>query len=148
MTEDIEIDIIEMKKLSKHLKNAEKPINKELEYWVKFITKPDEVEGDVMEEVEEIELAKEELDKIRQDAHDKRLAELREKYIRDQKAVELYGYHEGLEAGTAKGIATGKREKAIAIAKKMLELNADVEFVKECTGISKKEITELQQSLD
>lgn len=45
-----------------------------------------------MEEVEEVKLAKEELEKIRQDKTAKRIAELREKYIMEVKASESYGY--------------------------------------------------------
>ena len=54
-------------------------------------------------------MAKEELDKIRQDEHDRRVAELRDKYIRDQKAIEGYGYDKGLEAGEKIGEEIGRK---------------------------------------
>ena len=131
LTNDIEIDIIEMKKLDQYIKNGNKIENKKLANWIKFLTNPDELGEDIMENVKEIKMAKEELEKIRQDAHDKRVAELREKYIRDQKAIEGYGYDKG------------EKNKAITIAKNLLERNVDVEFVKESTGLSNEEIQEL-----
>ena len=99
LTRDFEIDIIEMKKLEESIKNKGKnsKINRELASWIQFLTNPDELEEDVMEDIEEIKLAKEELEKIRQDEHDRRVAELREKYIRDQKGIEAYGFDKGVE---------------------------------------------------
>ena len=76
MTNDIEVDIIEMKKLDQYIKNGNKIENKKLANWIKFLTNPDELGEDVMENVKEIKMAKDELEKIRQDAHDKRVAEL------------------------------------------------------------------------
>ena len=115
LTNDIEIDIIEMKKLKEFSKNKKYIKNKELENWIEFLTNPDELGADVMEDVKEIKMAKEELDKIRQDEHDRRVAELRDKYIRDQKAIEGYGYDKGLEAGEKIGeeigIAKGREKR-------------------------------------
>ena len=108
LTNDIEVDIIEMKKLKEFSKNKKYIQNKELENWIKFLTNPDELGADVMEDVKEIKMAKEELDKIRQDEHDRRVAELRDKYIRDQKAIEGYGYDKGLEAGEKIGKKIGE----------------------------------------
>ena len=132
LTNDIEIDIIEMKKLDQYIKNGNKVENKKLANWIKFLTNPDELGEDIMENVKEIKMAKDELEKIRQDAHDKRVAELREKYIRDQKEVELYGYHEG------------EKSKAITIAKKMLENKIDIKTIVACTGLTKEEIEKLK----
>ena len=56
------------------------------------------------------------------------MAELREKYIRDQLAVQEYGY--------IKGKDEGKKE----IAKKMLEKGEKIEYIMEITGLSKEEI--------
>ena len=102
LTNDIEIDIIEMKKLDQYIKNGNKIENKKLVNWIKFLTNPDELGEDIMENIKEIKMAKDELEKIRQDEHDKRIAELREKYIRDQKAIEGYGYDKGLAEGEKK----------------------------------------------
>ena len=108
-----------------------------------------------MEDVKEIKMAKEELDKIRQDEHDRRVAELRDKYIRDQKAIEGYGYDKGLEAGEkigekigikkglAEGEKNGKIKKSLEIAKNMIKNNIDIETIVVCTGLSKEEIEKL-----
>ena len=167
LTNDIEIDIIEMKKLKEFSKNKKYIQNKELENWIKFLTNPDELGADVMEDVKEIKMAKEELDKIRQDEHDRRVAELRDKYIRDQKAIEGYGYDKGLEAGEKigeeigrkrglaegekngkiKGIAEGKIEKSLEIAKNMIKSNIDIETIIKCTGLTKEEIEKLHSKI-
>ena len=47
-----------------------------------------------MKENEELRLVKEELDKINQDARERRLAELREKAIMDEMAIRDSGYNE------------------------------------------------------
>ena len=81
--------------------------------------------------------AKENLEKLSEDEHERYLAGLREKYIRDQYSIEAYGYDRGKEEG--------KNEEKIAIAKKMLEQKADIEFIKKCTGLSEEEIDSLRK---
>ena len=55
-----------------------------------------------MDENAEVKKAKEELEKISSDEHERYLAELREKYIMDQKAIESAGYYKGIKAGEIK----------------------------------------------
>ena len=47
--------------------------------------------------VKETKQAQKNLEKISKDEHERYLAELREKYIRDQVAVQEYGYIKGKE---------------------------------------------------
>ena len=58
LTNDIEIDIIEMRKLKEFSKNKKYIQNKELENWIEFLTNPDEMGANVMEDVKEIKMAK------------------------------------------------------------------------------------------
>ena len=46
---------------------------------------------------EEVKKAKKVLDELSQDEHERRLAELREKYIMNQKATEAAGYDKGYD---------------------------------------------------
>lgn len=64
--------------------------------WLKFIENPEVVK---MDENAELKKAKKELEKISNDEHERYLAELREKYILDQKSIESAGYNKGKKAG-------------------------------------------------
>ena len=87
---------------------------------------------ELKETMKAIEKAKEKLEQISNDEHEKYLAELREKYIRDQYSIEAYGYDRG------------KEEKTIEIARKLLEQNVEIEVIKTCTGLSEEEIKALK----
>ena len=56
-------------------------------------------EKNIKETKEAIKKAQENLEKISKDEHERYLAELREKYIGDQVAVQEYGYIHGREEG-------------------------------------------------
>lgn len=85
-----------------------------------------------------IEKAKQVLEEISQDEHERYLAELRQKHIMDSKAIEEYGYDRGLE----QGIQQGKYEK-IAIIKSLLKQNVDIDIIIKATGLTKEEIEKL-----
>ena len=86
----------------------------------------------------------------------RRLAELREKAIMDEKAIRKAGYVHGMEEGIEKGIETGKvlgeksgiekgkvlgeKNEKIKIAKKLKEMEMSMEEIKEITGLSEEEI--------
>ena len=94
-------------------------------------------------ENKEIKKAKEILDEISQDKHERYLAELREKYIMDQKAVEAAGFDKGLEQGKNQGIKQGEKQKTLELAKKMKQKNIPTETIEEITGLAKEEIEKL-----
>ena len=87
--------------------------------------------------------ARETLEEISRDEHERYLAHLRDKHIRDQQAIQEYGYNKGVEAGEAKGKAEGILENSKEIAKKMLEDNCDIEFIIKMTGLTKEQIEKL-----
>ena len=84
----------------------------------------------------EINKAKKVLEEISQDEHERYLAELRQKYIMDQKAIEDAGFDKGLKAGIEKN--------TIDIAKKMKKQNIDIELISQITGLSIKNIENLK----
>ena len=87
----------------------------------------------------EIVKAKKVLEEISQDEHERYLAELREKYILDQKNIEATGYDKGLK----QGIKEGKRE----IAKEMIKEKIPLEVISKITKISKEELQEIKKEI-
>ena len=125
MTDAIEIYIIELPKFKKYMNNSA------LADWVKFIINPKV--NDMSNE--EVKKAKKVLDELSQDEHERHLAELREKYIMDQKAVEAAGFDKGLETGIKQGIKQ--------TAKKLKAKGVDINLIHETTGLSIDEINNL-----
>ena len=133
LTDGIEIYIIELLKFKKYMNNTA------LADWVKFIINPKVIDMSN----EEVKKAKKVLDELSQDEHARRLAELREKYIMDQKATEAAGYDKGLEQGLKQGIEQGKKNKTLELAKKMKAQGLDSDTIHKITGISIDEINKL-----
>ena len=139
----MEIYIIELPKFEKY---QEKTKNNILNSWVKFINNP-EVKN-MEENNKELKKAQKVLEEISQDEHERYLAELRQKYIMDQKAIEDAGYDkglkDGLERGIEQGIEQGEKKQNEIIAKKMKKQNIDIKVISEITGLSIKEIEKLE----
>ena len=99
----------------------------------------------------QVKKAKQVLEEISQDEREIYLAELREKYIMDQKAIEGAGYDKGLDAGSArgrkkgisKGIEVGRLKGIQQIAKKMLSQKIDLETISKITELTIEEIKKL-----
>ena len=125
LTDAIEIYIIELPKFEKYQNDTA------LSQWVKFINNPRVIDMSN----KEIKKAKDVLEEISQDEHERYLAELREKYIMDQKAVEAAGYDKGFE--------NGAKQKSIEIAKILKSQNIDIETIREATGLSLEEIKQI-----
>jgi len=97
LTDVLELHIIEIPKAKKML---QKEPNNELAQWVMFINNPNESEvSQIMEKNKEIEEAMNELEKISKDRELRRVAELREKAIRDEKNGLRHAREEGKEEG-------------------------------------------------
>ena len=127
------IVILELPKFKKYKNKTQ---NQELKNWVEFIINP---EKKMQGESKEIEKAREVLEMMSQDKNERRLAELRQKYIMDQKAIEDAGYDKGYDSGTLEG----KKERSIEIAKKMKSKKMDIDDIIEITGLTKEEIEKL-----
>ena len=122
LTNVLEIYIIEIKKYK------EKEEKSELDKWIKFLENPEVIK---MGENKSVDKAKKVLEEISQDERERYLAELREKYIMDQKAIEDAGYDKG------------EKNKAIEIAKKMKQKNIPIKEIIEITGLTREEIEKL-----
>lgn len=99
--------------------------------------------GMEMGEDEAIKKAKQVLEEISKDKRERYLAELREKYILDQKAIEDAGYDKGLKDGINQERIEQKK-KINKIAKNLLKLNMSIEQIKEVTGLTEEEIKNLK----
>ena len=140
LTDVMEIYIIELNKFKDY---KEKSNHNSLNSWIEFIESPEVVDMSN----KEIQKAKKVLEEISQDEHEQYLAELREKYIMDQKAIEDAGYDKGLKAGIEQGIEQGikqgiNREK-LQIAKKMLNEKINLDTISQITGLSIQELKTL-----
>ena len=141
LTDAMEVYIIELPKFEKYKTGST------LDPWVKFIKDSKVIDMSN----KEIKKAKKVLEEISQDGKERYLAELREKYIMDQKAIEDAGYDKGLNAGygkglndgIVKGITQGEKNKTTEIAKRMKEQGIDTEKIKDITGLTIEDINNL-----
>ena len=122
---DLEIHIIELKKLRKSAKLKESKKN----FWLWFIDHTNE-ELVNMSTVsnERIREAREQLDKIQS----------------DPELMERIRLEEAYEMDVAMSINQAKKEEKIETAKKMLEKGLEIEMISEITGLTQKEIEELK----
>lgn len=148
LTDVLEIYIIELPKYSKYAINRN---TENLDLWVKFIKNPEVVivinkndSKELKETKKAINKAKEKLEQLSKTEHERELAELRDKYIRDQYSIKKYGYLKGKEDGIEEGRKEGKKEKSIEIAKELLSQNVDIEIIVKSTGLTKEEIEKLK----
>ena len=129
LTDVLEIYIIELSKGEELLKNMSKKEQSKNSFntWLQFINNPDAIVDMENKEV---------LEEISQNEHERYRAELRQKYIMDQKAVE--------EAGFDKGLTVGIKQKQIEIAKKLLKKGSKLEEIIELTDLTKDEIISIK----
>ena len=132
LTDVLELVIIE---LPKYMKYAKREKRENLNLWLEFFKNPEVImmandndEKDIKETKEAIKKAQENLEQISKDEHERYLAELREKYIRDQVAVQEYGYIKGREEGRR------------SLINKMLENGATVEQIAKMLNVDVAEI--------
>ena len=158
LTNNLEIYIIELPKCERYISK-----NKDLNAWVNFIRKPEDLNMKNIDN-EAVKKAKKVLDEISADEREQELEFQRLMYEMDNKAIEAAGYDRGLEDGIQQGVQQGIQQgveqgiqqgiqqgvqigtqKGITeIAKRMLAQNKDIEFIIECTGLTKEEIENLR----
>ena len=126
LTNKIELHYIQLPKFKEKCKR----ITNKLEEWLTFI-KNEKVEEIRMIENKYIKKAEKELEYLTGDEETRRLAELREKAIRDEMAA--------MAKARKEGINETKKE----VAKKMLDKKIDIEMIIEITGLTKEEIEKL-----
>lgn len=97
LTEMLEIHIIELSKLTRQLKEGIIEAKDKVALWAQFIIDPEMLGEEVMKENEDIKMANEELEKLKQDEREEWLAFSRLMYKMDKKAAEEYQYEKGIK---------------------------------------------------
>lgn len=145
LTDVLEVVIIE---LPKYMKYARKERRENLNLWLEFLKNPEvkimanvNDENNIKETKQAIKKAQDKLEEISKDEHERYLAELREKYIMDQKAIQEYGYLKGVEEGIEQGIEKEKTE----IAKKLIKEGMNIDVISKITGLDKEKIKKLNK---
>ena len=130
MTPVEKIVILELPKFKKYKNKTQ---NQELKNWVEFIINP---EKKMQGESKEIEKARRVLEEMSQDKNERYLAELRQKYIMDQKAIESAGYYKGIKEGRKEGEKKTKEK----IVKALKNMNLSIEQIAQAVELTKKEV--------
>ncbi len=94
-----------------------------------------------MKENKDINKAIDELEQVSGNEKLRRIAELKEKYIRDEQASIEYAQDEGYKHGKEDGKAEGKTE----IAKNLLKKQMPIQDIAEVTGLSQEEIAKIKE---
>ena len=131
LTDKLDLYIIELPVL---MREKNKKLSDSLTQWMLFLDNPKSEEvQEIMKKNDNIKKAVDEFDKITKDKELRRIAELREKAILDENSMLSYAERKGLKKGKN------------TIAKNMLNKGVEIEFIKEVTGLTDKEIEELKQ---
>lgn len=136
LTEDLEFNIIEVPKMYKEKQDGDEKLIE----WLKFLKNPEskEVQG-YMKKNENMKEAREKLDKMSKNEKVRRMAELRQKALMDEREAEYTGYSNGLEDGMKQGLEQEYKE----IAKRMKSKGKDISEIIELTGLTKEEVEKL-----
>ena len=130
LTDVFELHIIEIPKAKRVL---EKEANNEIAQWMMFLNNPNEEEvSEIMQKNEEIKKAMDKLYELSQDEELRRVAELREKAIRDEK----------------NGLRHAREEAKIEIARNLLKLGYPMEDIIKVTELSNTKLKELLQEIN
>lgn len=130
LTEDLEIHFIQIPKCKKE------DIKTKLDQWIQYIGNVSEEGVKIaMKENKEIRKAQEELEYLTGDEAERRIAELREKAIRDEIT--------NIEGAKEEGVNKGSKREKTEIAKRLKKMNMNIEDIEKATGLTKEEIEDL-----
>ena len=136
LTDLLEIRIINLRRVREaYQKDKENKKNQ----WVMFLEDPNSKEvKEIMEKNEDVKKAIITVKEMSEDEKMERLAELREKAIRDEKAL----YNTGIREGKELGREEGERKNKIEVISRMLKDNMDIELIKKYANATDEEIEE------
>ncbi len=144
LTDLLEIRIINLRRVREaYQKDKENKKNQ----WVMFLEDPNSKEvKEIMEKNEDVKKAIITVKEMSEDEKMEKLAELREKAIRDEKALYNTGIREGKEIGKKLGEKLGReegeRKNKIEVISRMLKDNMDIELIKKYANATDEEIEE------
>ena len=145
LTDSIEICILELDKVKNtYYKNK---LDKKAQ-WMLFLDDPNSREvKEIMEKNNDIKDAVIEVHERSKDEQLRRIAELKEKAIMDEKAIykagRLRGEKEGIQKGLQKGITQGQLENSIKIIKNLHSMNLTVSQIAQAVDMSELEVQKI-----
>ena len=153
LTDSIEICILELDKVKNtYYKNK---LDKKAQ-WMLFLDDPNSREvKEIMEKNNDIKDAVIEVHERSKDEQLRRLAELKEKAIMDEKAIYKAGrlrgekegiqkgLQEGVQKGIQKGITQGQLEKSIEIIKNLYSMNLTISQIAQAVDMSEQEVQKI-----
>ena len=142
LTDNIRIIYLELRKYLINSYNY----NDKLTKWVDFLTNPIDLEKKTFED-EDIEKARKTLNYISTNDEERliidKIIEGRNDYYSAKNIAREEGREEGLKEGLKEGREEGEKKGKIEIAKNMLKEGLDVNLISKLSGLSVKEIEEL-----
>ena len=134
-----EIHFIEIPKLEDGLDEKDM-----LVAWIEFLKNPESEKVRSLEmSVDEIREAKDELIKMSNDDTQRELYEMRAKTLRDKISALNEAERKGIKKGREEGRKEGEKNKAIEIAKSLINLGLDKESIAKSTGLDLCEVEKL-----
>ena len=141
LTDSIEICILELDKVKNtYYKNK---LDKKAQ-WMLFLDDPNSREvKEIMEKNNDIKDAVIEVHERSKDEQLRRIAELKEKAIMDEKAIYKAGRLRGEKEGIQKGISQGQLEKSIKIIKNLHSMNLTISQIAQAVDMSEQEVQKI-----
>ena len=141
LTDSIEICILELDKVKNtYYKNK---LDKKAQ-WMLFLDDPNSREvKEIMEKNNDIKDAVIEVHERSKDEQLRRLAELKEKAIMDEKAIYKAGRLRGEKEGIQKGITQGQFENSIKIIKNLHSMNLTISQIAQAVDMSEQEVQKI-----
>ena len=143
VTDILEMHFIELKKFKKKNPDTSKTSNQ----WLWLIIGEEEKIRMTEKENKQIKKAIEILDEMSMDPKEWELYDSRERAIVNYNSGILNAEERGMKKGKKEGIKEGKRREKEETAKKLLELDVEIETIKKATGLSEEEIKKLEEML-
>jgi predicted transposase/invertase (TIGR01784 family) len=139
LTDHLEIHFIELKKFDEKKSQLKSDLAKWIQYF-KYEGKENEAMKTILHNDSVIKKAHKEYINFTGSDEYRELYEARQKWIRDQ-ATLVYGAR---EEGKKEGVREGNRERALTIAKKLLNKGVAVEEVADMTGLEINEVKKIK----
>ena len=141
LTEDLEIVILELLKV---IKLYNKYPNNKTYQWLMFLDNPNSKEvGAIMKDNKEIKSIADTLEQVSGDERLRRIAELKEKAMLDDKAALDYATEKGIAKGIEQGIEKGIEKERHMLITTMFKNGATIDSLEKLTGLDRKELEEI-----
>ena len=141
LTEDLEIVILELPKV---IKLYNKYPNNKTYQWLMFLDNPNSKEvGTIMKDNKEIKSIADTLEQVSGDEKLRRIAELKEKAMLDDKAALDYATEKGIAKGIEQGIEKGIEKERHTLITTMFKNGATLYSLERLTGLDRKELEKI-----